>query len=213
MRYVGILIFLFFLTSCSATWESKFLTPTPVDGALSVELYDWETELYGGPSFGYVRPEACGYKLGKAYYFVYPRETSSSGTMGPPLIPFGLSTPETSNDRDALFVLRLFDPNNLYKVTPVKMSLFNGDNLLTSCKLTKSSQNAVGIEYKCSKEQAFPDNQPTKMFIEFSNQYIAELPIKSMKVSGYSPLFSFNGPNPKPKVVIYENSGSITYPN
>ncbi len=212
MKYVAILIFPFFLASCSATWKSEFLMLVPVEGALNVDLYNWETELYGGPSFGHVRPEMYGYKLGDAYYFIYPREISSSGTMGPPLIPLGLSTPETKNNKHSLFILRVFDPKSNYPVKPMKMSILNGSNLQASCNLIESFQDAVGIEYKCSQEQIFPNTPPSKVVVKFSNQLIIEFPVKSVVVSGYSPLFSFNGPNPKPKIVIYGDSGEINYP-
>ena len=212
MKYAGILISSFFLISCSAQWKSEFLAPSPTEGALNVELYNWETELYGGPSFGYVRPKLYGYKFGEGYYFIYPRQIISSGTIGPPIIPLGLDIPETRNDKYAFFVIRLFNQNNLYPVVPIKISLLKDNTLQVSCLLTKAVQDAVGIEYKCSKEQAFPENQPTEVVVEFSNQYRAEFPIESVKVSGYSPLFSFNGPNPRPKVVVHEKGGSISYP-
>jgi len=212
MRYAGILIILLSLTSCSAQWKSTFLIPAPLDGALSVELHNWETELYGGPSFGHVRPEIYGYKLDDVYYFIYPREIATTGTMGPPIIPLGLSVPRQVNDKYTLFALRLFNPNNSYRVAPIRMSLFNNSNLQVTCLLASAVQDAAGIEYKCTKEQAFPETQPSKLVIEFSNQHSIEFPVELTKVSGYSPIFSFNGPNPSPKVVIHEKNGSINSP-
>ena len=201
-----------FLASCSAVWNKEFLVPGPVEGAFRVELHDWEYKLYGGPSFGYVRPQMYGYKLGEVFYFIYPREISSSGMIGPPLIPVGLRIPEAKNPDDALFVLRLFDPSDAYDVAPATMSLFNNAGLQSSCALAKVAQDDVGIEYRCSKNVLFPNDQPTKILVEFDNQHTIELPIRLVEVSGYSPLFSFNGPNPKPQLRIKEDSGSLAYP-
>ena len=204
---------MFFISSCSAAWKSEFLAPIPLEGALEVELYDWETELYGGPSFGHFRPKMYAYKLGDVYCFIYPREITRTGFIGPPIIPLGIKLDEIIPDSNLLFGIRCLDPSKEYSNPPIKMSLFAQNDHQVSCSLIQESEDAVGISYHCSDKIVFPQNSPTKIIVEFTNKQKIEVPLQLVTVKGYSPLFSFNGPNPKPKVIIHEKSGAISYPD
>ena len=212
MKYALLIILLIFVSSCSAVWESNFLVPTPVAGALDVEIYDWETELYGGPSFGHFRPAIYAYKLGDAYFCIYPREISRSGSIGPPIVPLGIDLEKIVRNKKILFGFRLIDTTNVYLTSPIRMSLYSQNDHQISCNLVQEAKDVVGIMYQCSEEKEFPANHPTRILVEFSNEKTIEIPLKLVKIAGYSPLFSFNGPNPKPKVIIHEKSGSISYP-
>ena len=213
MKRTLIIISMLFITSCSAAWKSEFLTPIPLDGALEVDLYDWETELYGGPSFGHYRPKMYAYKLGDVYYFIYPREITRTGSIGPPIIPLGIKLDEIIPDANLLFKIRYLDPSNKYSDPPIKMSLFTKNDHQVSCNLIQEAKDAVGISYHCSEKIIFPQSSPTRILVEFNNKQKIDVPLKLVAIGGYSPLFSFNGPNPKPKVIIHEKSGAIGYPN
>lgn len=213
MKNAFLVILMLFISSCSAVWKSEFLAPAQVAGALDVELFDWETELYGGPSFGHFLPKIYAYKFENGYYFIYPREINRSGTMGPPIIPLGIDRDKIKTNKKILFGFRLLDPTHAYSISPIKMSLFAQNDHQISCDLVQFNEDAVGVEYQCSEDKEFPAAYPTKVLVEFSNSKTIELPLKLVKVEGYSPLFSFNGPNPKPRVIIHEKNGLIVYPN
>jgi hypothetical protein len=194
-----------FIAGCSAVWKADYLTPLPENGALRVQIFDWETELYGGPSIGSYRPKIYGYKLNDNYVFVYPREISNGGSIGPPLIPIGPRIPEVNNDYMSFFNIRVFDPKNNYDHIPTKISLFNNKSLETSCELFKAEKDLVGIEFLCNEIVSFPTTNPTHIIVEFNDMSQLQMNLKLVTVRGYSPLFSFNGPNPKPvgvKIVV-----------
>ena len=213
MKSIIILLAVLLLTGCSAIWEADYLAPVPAKGALNVELYDWETEIYGGPSVGSYRPEIYGYKLNDIYWFVYPREISNSGSIGPVLVPLGFDIPEVNNDKRSLFEIRIFDRKNKYELIPTKLSLISNNKLQISCDLLQAERDLVGMKFICNEQIEFPINNPTNIIINFNDMSTQKLSVKLVTVKGYSPLFSFNGPDPKPKIIIQDEGKVITHPS
>jgi len=210
MKYVVVSLLILFFTSCSVKWNTKYLTPVSIEKSLKAKLYDWETEMYGGPSFGFIRPEMYGYKIDKSYFFIYPRIILDESYIGPPIIPLIKNT-STINE-NSMFELRMFNPTRVGSTKPLVMKLFNNDILQKSCNLIKKKEDVVGIKYKCNENVNFPNIMPTKLVVLFSNSNSITIPLKINNISGYAPLVSFNGPNAKPSISILEDGNLHIFP-
>ena len=171
------------------------------DGSLTrFEVYDWLEEDPSGPSFGVYRPPVYGFEHNNQLYVVYPVFIrGSTPLLGPPLIPF-LPIGDVANQEHAmaLRVRHLARDNQAVVPTGIKVVGATG----TTMPLREESFDEFGKIY--SATLALLGSEPRfQMTLLLSDGSSRPLEFAHRVDRCYLPLFSFNGPNPKPSLKRY----------
>lgn len=165
------------------------------------EVYDWLEEEPSGPSFGVYRPPVYGFEHANQLYVIYPvLIESSTPLLGPPLIP--LLPIGDGPDKDLALVLRIrHQPGTGQPVHPTSIVLAGAPE--TTLPLQKGKADPVGTIFlaRLPLSGSEPGMRITFMLSDGASRSVD---FARRKDRCYLPLFSFNGPDPRPSLERFQ---------
>lgn len=211
MRTLLALLAITLCSGCSAVWKNTLFAPQPNQRSYPATAYDWETKAYAGVTFGRLRPDLFADEVSENFVIIYPALIESGGMMGPPIIPLGFSL-EPGNGEAPYFAIRIATPEGIAPITPIELSLVKGNEKVDSCAFDAPQEDDAGPVFVCLGLGVMNMAEKATLEIKFSNGSNLRTKVAPVTVRGYSPLFSFNGPNPRPKLVVWKGEERHAFP-
>jgi hypothetical protein len=174
------------------------------DGTLvRYQIHDWYEKETSGPSIGVYRPPVYGFEMANQLYAIYPVFIRTRTLLlGPPLIPlipesvFGESSRQTES-----MVLRVRHYSKEKPlVKPVTIGI--GNPVTKTISLEQGSADAVGTIYSVTLPISSEVSRFT-ILLTLSDGTSKTIEFAYRSDRFYSPLFSFNGPEPRPSFERY----------
>jgi hypothetical protein len=163
-------------------------------------VHDWYERETTGPSIGTYRPPIFGYEHFGQTYLVYPVLIRTSASwIGPPVLPvIPMAWFDEPPHRDVmLFKVRRFERRS----GPVEPSSVRVDGKPEALiPLQRGKTDAVGTVYY-AKLALSGSETSFKAAIQLSDGSSRQFQFVRSVDRIYSPLFSFNGPEPRPALV------------
>ncbi len=203
MRNV-ILLLTVILAGCSGISESTYLEPIN-DGTLCrVHVHDWYEKETTGPSIGAYRPPIYAYNYNSEYYVIYPLLVNTGpSAIGPPVLPV---IPVKTSDQSKLYEqshrIRHYKKNGIGSIKPIKVTLLNGDEVLGNCTLKFESKDLVGSVYICPPVEIPEEMSKLQLELALFDGHKKLIELEKRTYNMYSPLLSFNSPEPRPSIFI-----------
>jgi hypothetical protein len=176
--------------------KSEYLVPVPDETMIRVKIFDWYEKETSGPSIGAIRPPAYGFKGSEGLYVIYPVLIQElSGRAGPPIFPLlnAMSLEEASGAVEPTIEVRYIS-NDKGDNPPISTMLL--DTTQKKERFFPKEEDSVGTVYSAGI-LGLTDKKNLEVEIVLTDQSRYTVRFERRVISFYSPIMSFNGPDPK----------------
>jgi hypothetical protein len=185
------------LTGCSGISEHKHYEIVPMKSLVKATVHDWVEDLTE-PTFGVLRPPLYAFEYNDEFYIFYPILIEEKNiSFGPAF----LDDSEEDKKKNILFI-RHYKQGSSGSFHPQRVSVILDGQKITVKEFGREETKETGVLYSYNLNNILKGQEAFQASVELIDGNTISIDFAKRKDLWVAPIFSFNEPPKKPKVLI-----------